>query len=57
MLLVDALSHLPSPANETIRLNMRIEHHRFTTERLKQIQTAKADNPVLSLILIFVHQG
>ena len=57
MLLVYALSHLPRPANETIKVNMRIEHHGFTTQKHRQIQMATADDPVLSLILPFVHQG
>ena len=42
MLLADALSRLPSPANTTIELDMRIDHHGFTTERIRQIETETA---------------
>ena len=45
MLLADALPHLPSPANSTIELDMRIEHHGFTTERIRQISAETAPNP------------
>ena len=50
MLLVDALSRLPSPTNNTIELDMRIEHHGFTTQRLQQIATETEEDPVLAVV-------
>ena len=50
MLLVDALSRLPSPTNHTIELDMRIEHHGFTTQRLQQIATETEEDPVLAAV-------
>ena len=41
MLLADTLSRLPSPANTMIELDMRIDHHGFTTERIRQIEAEK----------------
>ena len=50
MLLVDALSRLPSPTNHTIELDMKIEHHRFTTQSLQQIATETEEDPVLAVV-------
>ena len=50
MILADALSRLPSPANTTIELDMRIDHHGFTTERIKQISVETATDPILAIV-------
>ena len=57
MLPIDALPHLPSPANETIKLDMRIEYHGFTTERLKQLQDATAEDPILAIVFNLTQEG
>ena len=38
MLLGDALSRLPSSENTPIHLDLRIEHHGFTTERYNRLE-------------------
>ena len=57
MLLADALSRLPSPANKTIELDMRIDHHGFTTERIKQISAETATDPILAIVHNFTQDG
>ena len=57
MLLADALSWLPSPANTTIELDMRIDHHGFTTERIKQISVETATDPILAIVHNFTQDG
>ena len=57
MLLADALSRLPSPANTTIELDMRIDHHGFTTERIKQISVETATDPILAIVHNFTQDG
>ena len=57
MLLADALSHLPSPANTTIELDMRIDHHGFTTERIRQISAKTATDPILAIVHNFTQDG
>ena len=49
ILLADALSHLPSSSNSTIELDMRIDHHGFTTERIRQISVETATDPILAI--------
>ena len=50
MLLADALSRLPSPANTTIELHMRIDHHGFTTNWIRQIEAETSTDPILSIV-------
>ena len=57
MLLADALSHLPSPANSTIELDRRIDHHGFTTERIRQISIETATDPILAIVHNFTQDG
>ena len=57
MLLADALSHLPSPANTTIELDMRIDHHGFTTERIRQLSVETATDPILAIVHNFIQDG
>ena len=57
MLLADALSHLPSPANSTIELDMRIDHHGFITERIRQISAETATDPILAIVHNFTQDG
>ena len=57
MLLADALSRLPSPANTTIELDMRIDHHGFTTERIRQIEAETATDRILSIVYNFTLDG
>ena len=57
MLLADAPSRLPSPANTTIELDMRIDHHGFTTERIRQISVETATDPVLAIVHNFTQDG
>ena len=57
MLLADALSRLPSPANTTIELDMRIDHHGFTTERIRQISVETATDPILAIVHNFTQDG
>ena len=57
MLLADALSRLPSPANTTIELDMRIDHHGFTTERIQQISVETATDPILAIVHNFTQDG
>ena len=57
MLLADALSQLPSPANTTIELDMRIDHHGFTTERIRQISVETATDPILAIVHNFTQDG
>ena len=57
MLLADALSWLPSPANTTIELDMRIDHHGFTTERIRQISIETATDPILAIVHNFTQDG
>ena len=45
MLLADALSRLPSPANSTIELDMRIDHHGFTTDQTNISRNCYRSNP------------
>ena len=56
MLLADALSQLPSPAN-TIELEMQIHHHGFTTERIRQISIETATDPILAIVHNFTQDG
>ena len=58
MLLVDALSRLPSPnAKETIKLDLRIDHHGFTTTRLEQLKKETAEDPILGLVYNYTLEG
>ena len=57
MLLADALSHLPIPANSTIELDMRIDHHGFTTERIRQISAETATDQILAIVHNFTQDG
>ena len=57
MLLADALSRLPSPANTTIELDMQIDHHGFTTERIRQISVETATDPILAIVHNFTQDG
>ena len=57
MLLADALSRLPSPANSTKELDMRIDHHRFTTERIREISAEIATDPILAIVHNFTQDG
>ena len=57
MLLADALSRLPSPANTTIELDMRIDHHGFTTNWIRQIEAETSTNPILSIVYNFTLDG
>ena len=57
MLLADALSQLPSPANTTVELDMRIDHHGFTTERIRQISVETATDPILAIVHNFTQDG
>ena len=50
MLLVDALSHQPSPSNTTtLKLDVTIDHHGFTISRLQQLKAEISQDPVLSI--------
>ena len=53
MLLADALSRLPSSENTPIYLDLRIEHHAFTTKRIQQIGTATQEDPILGPVYQF----
>ena len=57
MLLADALSWLPSPANTTIELDMQIDHHGFTKERIRQISVETATDPILAIVHNFTQDG
>ena len=58
MLLVDTLSCLPSPCNhDTLKLDVRIDHHGFTASRLQQLKTEIAQDPVLSLAYRYTLDG
>ena len=57
ILLADALSQLPSPANTTIELDMRIDHHGFTTERISQISVETTTDPILAIVHNFTQDG
>ena len=57
MLLVYALSRLPSAANTTIELDMRIDHHGFTTEWIRQIEAETATDTILSIVYNFTLDG
>ena len=51
MLLVDALSRLPSKHNrQQIQLDLRIDHHSFTTQRLEQVKMETANDPILAIV-------
>ena len=54
MFLVDALSCLQGPSNQdTIKLDVRIDHHGFTTCRLQQLKAETAKDPELSITYCF----
>ena len=57
MLLPDALSRLPSTENTQIHLDLRIEHHGFTTARIQQISTETQEDPILGLVYQFTLDG
>ena len=57
MLLPDALSQLPSTENAEIHLDLRIEHHGFTTTRIQQISTETQEDPILGLVYQFTLDG
>ena len=57
MLLADALSRLPSSENTPIYLDLCIEHHVFTTERIQQIGTATQQDPILGPVYQFTLDG
>ena len=58
MLLVDTLSCLSNPGNQdTIKLDVRIDHHSFTTSRLQQLKTETAQKPLLSLAYRYALDG
>ena len=57
MLLADALSHLPSTKNTPIQLDLRIEHHGFTTDRIRQIAADTHDDPILGQVYQFTLDG
>ena len=57
MLLADVLSRLPSPANTTIELDMRIDHHGFTTNQIRQIDAETSTDPILSIVYNFTLDG
>ena len=57
MLLADALSRLPSSENTPIYLDLCIEHHAFTTERIQQIGTATQEDPILGPVYQFTLDG
>ena len=57
MLLADALSQLPSSENTPIYLDLRIEHHGFTTGRIQQIGTATQQDPILGPVYQFTLDG
>ena len=57
MLLADTLSRLPSSANTKIELEIRIGHHGFTTERIRQISAETARDPILAIVHNFTQNG
>ena len=57
MLLADALSHLPSPIKITIEMDMCIDHHGFTTDRIKQLKQETTADPTLALAYNFTLNG
>ena len=57
MFLADALSHLPSSENKSIQLDLRIEHHGFTTERIQQISRDTQEDPILGVVYQFTTDG
>ena len=57
ILLADAFSRLPSPANTTIELDMRIDLNGFTTEGIRQIEAETATDIILSIVYNFTLDG
>ena len=58
MLLFDALSCLPNPTSTvTIKLDVRIDHHGFTTSRLQQLKEEAAQDPVLYIAYHYTLDG
>ena len=57
MFLADVLSRLPSSENKSIQLNLRIEHHGFTTERIQQISKDTQEDPILGVVYQFTTDG
>ena len=57
MLLVDALSRLPSPIKTPIELDLRIEHNGFTTEKTRQIAEETQKDSILGHVYSFTLDG
>ena len=58
MLLVDALSHLPSPSSTTtLKQDVRIDHHGFTNPRLQELKAETAKDPILSIAYQYTLDG
>ena len=57
ILLAYTLSRLPSPANTTIELDMRIDHPGFTTEKIRQIEAEMATDVILPIVYNFTLDG
>ena len=57
MFLTNTLSQLPSPANTTIELDMRIDHHGCTNEGIRQILIETAIDPILAIAHNFTQGG
>ena len=57
MFLADALSRLPSSENKSIQLDLCIEHHGFTTERIQQISKDTQEDPILGVVYQFTTDG
>ena len=57
MFLADALSRLPSSENKSIQLDLSIEHHGFTSERIQQISKDTQEDPILGVVYQFMTDG
>ena len=57
MFLADALSRLPSSENKSIQLDLSIEHHGFTSERIQQISKDTQADPILGVVYQFTTDG
>ena len=54
--LADALSRLPNPENrEDVKLDIRIEHVQFTSNKIKDIREATQNDPILNELKETIH--
>ena len=57
MLLINVLSHLLSPTNNTIEMDIYIDHHGFTTDRTEQLKRETTADPTPALVYDFTLNG